>query len=81
MRADDVEALALALSDNDIVLIDGARSEALADAVEERARFSMRRLIICFLLATLHRKGTRLERDANMPSVRRAWLVDAHPMA
>ena len=76
VRADDVEALALALLDSDMLVLDGSISP-LADDAEERARFRMRRTILEYLLSALRRQGAQLERCTSAPFVRWAWLPHA----
>ena len=74
VRADDVEALALALADSDLVLFaPGAR---LDDPSEESERFSMRRTLLSALLALMRQtgKGVQIERDSALPKLRWAWL-------
>jgi hypothetical protein len=73
MQADDVEDLALKLTDSDIVLVHPAQ-ETLEDAMEERARFIMRRRVLVLLLHALRQRGQQLQRDRGMPWVRWARL-------
>ena len=75
--ADDVEALALALSDSDMLVVDGSITTPLSDHAEERARFSMRRTVLGYLLSALRRQGVQLERCTSAPFVRLAWLRHA----
>ena len=74
VRADDVEALALALADSDLVLF-APSGAALDDPSEESARFSMRRTLLSGMLALIcTRSGVRIERGSTVPRLRWAWL-------
>ena len=78
VRADDVESLALALSDADLLLIhtpDAAAAAVPAHLV--RARFSMLRTSLAFILRRLRRGGhhsQRLMRDSHCAGLHWTWL-------
>ena len=75
-RADDVETLALALSDADLLLMDvGPLEDALVgDAALSSARFTMQRGLFSLVLRRLRAAGQALNRDAHRTGVRWAWL-------
>jgi hypothetical protein len=76
VRSDDVETLALALNDADLLLLHAPVVSLEGDAALSAARFTMQRAAFGYVLRQLRQRGQTLHRDSRADGLHWAWLVE-----